>query len=287
MLYHGFRNLALLSGFAWHDGERWVLRQRGPLALALPLTFADGVRKPEHLEAIDVIGHIASGPDGLALQATFLDRAAVSSFPMELEWNVRGVRHTDPMFPDHPVCRDVRDLAPGTPDVAAEVLSGLLAESHYPEGVCRVLERDPDTAAWLHGARFKHRLPNSVLLTGMTGRVREHTSHSGSPYYAIDLQTDAPPASPIRLRLTMDTRGWVGARHRLVAFSMIPMTVTGQFMVKVRPNEDGTVRTAEPYIRITDVVRTDRDDFDTIPQWTSTWRTASRPRLSDLAETAL
>lgn len=279
MLRDGLRNLALLSGFAWFDGTRWLLRQREPLAMALPIRMGAGVRMPEHREAIDVAGSLVMVDGGLVLEAAWLDRASVASFPRNLKWNVRGVRPGEPLFQDWYVLKYWRDVDDGEVNVSDEVLATLRPRPDTPAFVRNALARDPSMAAWCDGTQRAERLTNFVLATGFVGKVAQYADAYVKPFYNVPLQVAAPPALPVPMRLTQDVIAMPGVRRLLKSYSPIPTTFIGEFMAKVRPDDDGNVRDVTHYLRIGNVIETAPDDFSGLPSWLTAWRD-SRPRAS-------
>lgn len=284
MLYHGFRNIALLSGFAWkgHDG-RWLLRQREPLALALPLVIGDGVREPGNREAIDVVGHLVMHEDGAVMLVTHLDRAAASSFPRRLDWTVPGIAQGEPLFPEWRVTKHWREIGDAPVDVNDEILKTLRDRPSIPDDVRKVLESDPEMQKWCEGTAFAHRLTNFVMLTGLVGRASLYADRFVTPYYSIDLQTEAPPAKPLPMRLTRDVYAMERAHKNLRAFTMAPVTFRGTFVAKVKPDGEGGVADITHYFRIADVVAANHDEFDGFPAWAPEWRAKARPRATEMA----
>ncbi len=286
MLYHGFRNIALLSGFAWKTADgRWVLRQREPLAMALPLELGPGVREPENCEAIDVVGHLVARVTGPVLLATHLDRAAASSFPLRLHWKVSGIDSNEPLIPGQHVTKYWRDVVDGQVDVSDEILKTLRDRPSVPDDVREVLSRDPETEKWCNGTAFPHRLTNFVMLTGLVGKSSPYANRYVTPYYNVDLQTEAPPAPPLPMRLTQDVYAMERARRDLRPYSMVPTTFHGTFVAKVKPDGAGGVAEVSHCFRIAGVIAAYPDDFEGIPAWAPAWRAASRPRATEMAST--
>lgn len=284
MLYQGFRNIALLSGFAWKSPEgHWMLRQREPLALALPLVIGEGVREPENREAVDIVGHVTMQAGGAVVLVTHLDRAAASSFPRRLEWSVSGIAQGEPLFPEWRVRKYWREVGDAPVDVSDEILKTLRDRPSLPDDVREVLMRDPEMAKWCEGTAFAHRLTNFVMLTGLVGRASLYADRYVTPYYRIDLQIAAPPAQPLPMRLTQDVYAMERVHRNLRSFSMVPTTFLGTFAAKVKPDGNGGVAEITHYFRIADVIAAFPDDFDGVPSWASEWRAKARPRATEMA----
>lgn len=282
MHLHGFLNTALLSGFAWKRADgTWWLRQREPELLALPLALGPGVRTPEHREAVDLAGSLTTEGGRLGLLVRWLDRACVSSFPRRLEWTVHGVAPGEPMFPGAYVTRYGREVGPDEIDLSLDVVRTLGTERHLPQDVLDVLrDRDPDTAAWADGTTRVHRLTNFVILAGMVGRRTSRLSHAGNPYYLVDLQTAAPPALPITVRVTRDMPGFQAAYKHLLSFAPFPVTVSGAFLAKVRPSDDGGDPSVTYQVRATGITAAFPEDVGEPRGWVEAWREAGRQHAS-------
>lgn len=270
MLKDGLRNIALLSGFAWRQGEQWFLLQRAPLPMGLPFELAPGAREPEQGEAVDLFGHVVNKNGTLRMEVIHVARAARTSIPHRLQWLVPKV----PQAFDSGIGRVVDTHGELLPAIAAT----LIETPDIPDAMREDCERDPTLRQWAAGTESRSRLLNRVMLTGFVGAIVDRVTHNGNVYYSVALHVAAPPVAPIMMRLTQDMPAFFRVKSRLRSWAPIPVTVTGQFHAKVRPNDDDPhkTRAIEYYLRMSDVVAVDPTDLDGTPAWLPEWRGAAR-----------
>ncbi|MEY2151109.1 hypothetical protein AB7849_09340 [Rhodanobacter sp. 115] len=270
MLDTPLRNIAMLTGFAWKQDGQWVLQQRAPLPMALPLRLSEGVREPEMGEPIDVIGRV-DAHDGLHIAVTHLSRAAKSSFPQKLKWAVRGIPTRDKDGVKNVTDRHVEGL------IAPAIADMLLPQRTIPDAVRRQCDADMDLAAWVdEGLREPIHLPNRIMLTGMVENVITcdnlyATRPERARYFDVLIRTEPAPAPPVVCRLTADV-------HRFVYMAKLlqqtrktgnPITLCGEFRAKVIPVDEGDgILRIDYHVRLLDALSATQEDMPNgVPDW--------------------
>lgn len=277
MLNTPLRNIAMLSGFAFKSDGRWVLQQRAPLAMALPLRLAPGVREPEMEEPIDVIGHVAAtDADGLHVVVEHLARAAKSSFPTKLKWAVRNIKTRGLPGVKNVTHREVEGL------IAPEIAAKLLPERTIPEDVRAQCEADTDLAAWVdEGLREPIHLPNRIMVTGAVQSVVAYDNpYANYPmrerYFNVHLRTEPSPAPPLICRLTADVGRFTYIAKLLQQTRGNLITLRGEFRAKVIPVDDGEgIQRIDYQVRILDALAATPGDMPNgLPDWARQYQTA-------------
>lgn len=270
MLNTPLRNIAMLSGFAFKSDGHWVLQQRAPLAMALPLRLAPGVREPEMEEPIDVIGHVkATDADGLHIVVEHLVRAAKSSFPTKLKWSVRNIKTRGQPGVKNVTHREVDGL------IAPEITAKLLPERTIPDDVRAQCEADMDLAAWVdEGLREPIHLPNRIMVTGVVENVIAYDNPYANyamreRYFNVHLRTEPAPAPPLICRLTADVGRFTFIAKLLQQTRGNLITLRGEFRAKVIPIDDGEgIQRIDYQVRILDALAATPGDMPHgMPAW--------------------
>lgn len=264
MLDTPLRNVAFLSGFAWRENGQWLLQQRAPLPMALPLTLADGVREPELSEPIDLIGHMDT-TGGLHVVAEHISRAALTSFPPKLSWEVENIRTRGKSG-----VKSVKHTGAGSRSdrLHKDIAALLQAQSEIPAEVRELCGRDLELSRWLEGATTATRLLNCVMVTGFVESLHARDNPYAkrpekSQFYDLLLRTAAPPAQPMLFRLTTDVPRYTQIAKRLRDSRRIGITLIGEFRAKVKPRDDdpSEVASIEYHVRLRDAATPIPEDF--------------------------
>lgn len=268
------RNLAFLSGLAWQSEGRWLLKQRAPLAMALPFTLAPGVREPGIGEPVDLIGRM-DPVGGLHVVAESLSRAARTSFPPRLEWRVQGVhQHDTDGIQAHGFGRGWEET-----DLAAS----LLEHPEIPKAVVACCEKDIELARWATGTAAGTRLLNRVMVTGFIDSISTHenpyaTRPEKALFSNVMLRVGPGEDDVLLARLTADVpqRGTLAKRLRDSRRSGV--TIIGQFLAKVKPRDDdpSQVASIEYHLRMQDALLPTAEDFPVgRPTWAPSFEAAA------------
>lgn len=248
-------NICYLTGFVRTPGDgMFLLQQNNNLEQAIPIQMGAHKAPLKEFTPVTVLGHVYGelndeGESNVVIRAIDIQKPSIRALPPMTAWNMKKQKGTKIDNSDDFRPFTVRN---GKPAIREDLLDGAvdLDGNFSPdEQILRdILEATQGRLTTKLGDNA-----NVVLLAGFVDSMaliagNEHQENSRQ-YGMLMLRQHADPAKNLPIRIHAH-----GVKGVMKALSVaVPVSVSGQIRMKIIPNDDGTIKSRNLHVRVSDV----------------------------------